>query len=112
MNSMAQQAVPNGIGQSEFFCAHWTSQSSFVVRTSKPELDGWPGPSGGVTFPAIGSEDAPAAGRSRGFWAISAPRAGPVPSPARILHRGTPGARGADRGVEAAGAGGPTDRFP
>jgi hypothetical protein len=40
MNSMAQQAVPNGIGQSEFFCAHWTSQSSFVVRTSKPKLEG------------------------------------------------------------------------
>jgi hypothetical protein len=47
MNSIAQQAVPNGKGHSEFACAYWTSQSSFVVRKSGPELDGTPGASGG-----------------------------------------------------------------
>jgi len=46
MNSIAQHAVPNGIGQSEFDCAHWTATSSFVVRKSAPEVEGIPGPSG------------------------------------------------------------------
>jgi hypothetical protein len=52
MNSIAQQAVPNGIGQSEFDCAHWTATSSFVVRKSAPDDEGIPGPSGGSIFPA------------------------------------------------------------
>ena len=47
MNSIAQHAVPNGIGQSEFDCAHWTAMSSFVVRKSAPDDEGMPGPSGG-----------------------------------------------------------------
>jgi hypothetical protein len=47
MNSIAQQAVPKGIGQSEFDCAHWTATSSFVVRKSAPDVEGIPGPSGG-----------------------------------------------------------------
>ncbi len=48
MNSMAQQAVPNGIGQREFFWPHWTRASSFVVRKSAPTVDGTPGASGGA----------------------------------------------------------------
>ena len=32
MNSIAQQAVPNGSGQSEFPRAQFTTASSFVVR--------------------------------------------------------------------------------
>jgi hypothetical protein len=31
MNSIAQQAVPNGIGQSEFLRPQFTNASSFVV---------------------------------------------------------------------------------
>jgi hypothetical protein len=57
MNSIAQQAVPNGIGQSELDCAHWTARSSFVVRKSAPPEDGTPGAIGGAIFPgATGSE--------------------------------------------------------
>jgi hypothetical protein len=48
MNSMAQQAVPNGIGQSEFLWDHCTSASSFVVRKSDPTVDGTPGAIGGA----------------------------------------------------------------
>src|SRR5262245_31669868 len=48
MNSIAQQAVPKGIGQSEFPCAHVTSASSFVVRKSAPPVEGTPGASGGA----------------------------------------------------------------
>jgi hypothetical protein len=55
MNSIAQQAVPNGIGQSEFDWAHWTAVSSFVVRKSAPPVEGTPGAIGGAIFPgAIG----------------------------------------------------------
>ena len=53
MNSIAQQAVPKGIGQSEFDCAHWTATSSFVVRKSAPDVEGIPGPSGGSILPGM-----------------------------------------------------------
>ena len=53
MNSIAQQAVPNGIGQSEFDWAHWTSQSSFVVRKSAPDAGrDCPGRAAAAIFPA------------------------------------------------------------
>jgi hypothetical protein len=51
MNSMAQHAVPNGMGQSEFDWAHCTTESSFVVRKSAPLVEGTPGAMGGAIFP-------------------------------------------------------------
>src|ERR671915_2476946 len=38
MNSMAQHAVPNGMGQSEFLRAQFTRESSFVVTQFSPPV--------------------------------------------------------------------------
>ena len=39
MNSMAQQAVPNGIGQIEDLRPHFTTASTVVVMMSPPRVD-------------------------------------------------------------------------
>src|ERR1043166_9372256 len=41
INSMAQQANPIGIGQSEFFRAQWSSASKRVKSTCPMILDSW-----------------------------------------------------------------------
>src|SRR5712691_8011285 len=49
MNSMAQQAVPKGMGQSEDLRPHFTRASTRVVMTSPPA---WrPGYVGSTSFP-------------------------------------------------------------